>query len=315
MRAFERGRVVTAKVQADKPDGSGAAEPPAALVAHWVAAGVVAPGARWQALPGGNTNRVWRIVPARPGAPVLVCKLYRPGGETPLFANDAAAEASALRALSGTGLAPDFVADAATGAGGSLIYLHVAGRVWRPQDDAGAVARALARLHSQPLPPDLPPRPGDARAMRDQARAMLAEIGQAGAELAAQEPPEAPTSGAAPVFVHGDATAGNVLVTPAGVTLIDWQCPGRGDPAGDLSLFLSPAMQAVSGNPPLSAAKAEAFLDAYGRPDIVARFRALQPLFRWRMAAYCLWRAARGDAGYARAAELEGQALGAALRG
>jgi hypothetical protein len=41
----------------------------------------------------------------------------------------------------------------------------------------------------------------------------------------------------------------------------------------------------------------------------VARYNALRPLFHWRMAAYCLWRAARGDIGYAQAAALEIAAL------
>ena len=307
--------MAAANRQADTAEGGAAAEPPDALVAHWGGAGVVHPGAGWQHRAGGKTSRVWRVRSNRTHAPDLGCKLWRPGGDTPLFANDPGAEASALQALSGTGLAPDFVASANTGAGGSLIYAHVAGRVWRPHDETGAVARALSHLHAQPVPPGLAPRPASARAMRGQARAMLAEIGRAGADLAAQEPPEAPAPETAPVFVHGDATAGNVLVAPAGVTLIDWQCPGLGDPAGDLSLFLSPAMQAVSGNPPLAPDEERPFLDAYGHPDTVARYRALRPLFHWRMAAYCRWRAARGDAGYARAAVLEEQALRAALRG
>lgn len=270
---------------------------------------MVAPGADWRILPGGNTNHVWRIDPTTPVAPTLVCKLYRPGGDTPLFRNDPEAEAAALRSLAGTGLAPGFVAVAATDAGDSLIYSHVDGRAWTPKDDAGDVGTALARLHACPVPVGLPEQPSGDAAMRAQTRDMLAAVGAAGRELAALEPLATDAPDVARAFVHGDATAGNALVTPTGVTFIDWQCPARGDPAEDLAVFLSPAMQVVSGNPPLSLAQADAFLDAYDNPATVARYRALRPLFHWRMAAYCLWRAARGDVGYAQAAALEIAAL------
>jgi Ser/Thr protein kinase RdoA (MazF antagonist) len=283
--------------------------PPATLVAHWVGAGVVAPGATWRALPGGNTNRVWRIEAPIRDAPALVCKLYRPGGDTPLFRNDPAAEATALRALAGTGLAPAFVAAAETAAGRSLAYAHVAGRAWRPEDAVASVAAALARLHAVPAPPELPAFLSDEPALRAQTRDMLAMIGAAGQDLARIEPPAVSAPDVTPVFVHGDATAGNVLIGAAGVTFIDWQCPGRGDPAGDLAVFLSPGMQAICGNPPLSTTQAAAFLAAYGNPATVARYNALRPLFHWRMAAYCLWRAARGDDGYTQAAALEIAAL------
>lgn len=322
-----------------------AAAPPPGLVRHWQMAGVVAAGATWVPMTGGRTNATWRVdaptssptppsgAPSTPpstppsgppsgppldplSAPVpehrtapqpsLVCKLYRPGGDTPLFANDPAAEAAALAALSGTGLAPRLVAASRTPAGGSLVYSHVAGRPWRNGDDPAAVARALSRLHAAPLPADLPRLPVGAAAVSAQAHEMLDGLGAAGATLAARLP--AGTVGMpapARVFIHGDATAGNVLVGPDGITFIDWQCPAAGDPCEDLATFLSPAMQALSGNAPLTPEAEDAFLSAYGDAETVARFRALAPFYHGRMAAYCQWRAARGDAGYGAAAELE----------
>jgi hypothetical protein len=54
---------------------------------------------------------------------------------------------------------------------------------------------------------------------------------------------------------------------------------------------------------------AMAVLSAYPCPETVARTRALIPLYRWRIMAHCAWRAARGDADYARAFQIERAAL------
>lgn len=283
-------------------------EPPEALVAHWVSAGVLDPGSYWVALSGGRTNAVWRVDPPD-GGPAKVCKLFRAEGETPLFDNDPASERLALEALAGTSLAPGLVAAGATAAGQSLVYAHVAGRGWTAQDDPAPVARALARLHACTAPVGLPKKPMGPEFLREQTLAMLAGLGAGGADLGGLEPaiPALPTVQA--VFLHGDATAGNALVVDSDITFIDWQCPARGDAAEDLAVFLSPAMQMVSGNAQLSVAQEEAFLAAYGDASTVARYRTLRPLFHWRMAAYARWRAARGDTGYAAAAEAEIAAL------
>ena len=98
---------------------------------------------------------------------------------------------------------------------------------------------------------------------------------------------------------------GNIIATPNGPVLIDWQCPARGDPAEDLATFLSPAMHWLyRGKLPDEAERAQ-FLDAYPDPVVVDRYLRLAPLFRWRMAAHCLWKAERGAADYATALKLE----------
>ena len=93
------------------------------------------------------------------------------------------------------------------------------------------------------------------------------------------------------------------------LTLIDWQCPRLGDPAEDLALFLSPAMQLLYRGAPLGLAEQDAFLAAYPDPQVTARLRALLPWFHWRMAAYCLWKAERGGAEDREAMALEIAAL------
>lgn len=95
-------------------------------------------------------------------------------------------------------------------------------------------------------------------------------------------------------LLHGDPVPGNLILSPDGPVLIDWQCPATGDPTEDLAIFLSPAMQMFYRGRPLSADEAATFLGAYGDAATVARYRALAPWHHWRMAAYCLWRMARG---------------------
>ncbi|WP_421702000.1 phosphotransferase [Aliiroseovarius sp.] len=273
------------------------AEAPAALKRHWQVAGRVTADAVWTPLSGGRTNPIWRI---DGDADPLVCKLFLPDAATPLFANDPAAEWAALRVLSGQGIAPEPVASSRTALGDSLLYRHVSGQPWAT--DPTAVARLLRQLHDAPPPRALPRALPDATGLIEQGRAMLAQIGAMGAL------PPAPTAHAAlqgAAFLHGDPIPGNILQGGDQLTLIDWQCPAIGDPCLDLALFLSPAMQRVNGNAPLSADQVTAFLEAYGDPQLARRYRALAPLFHWRMAAYCLWKAHHGDAAYAPAMPLE----------
>lgn len=298
----------------------GPAPPPVSLVAYWQAQASVPipPGDRWRALAGGRTNAVW-AVPSPGGA--LVVKLYRNAAATPLFGNDPDAEQASLTALAGTGLAPDLIATGHTPAGRSIVYAHVAGRTWRNGDDPVPVARALARLHAHPPAASLPRLPVGATRLRREARSIADTLGQAGepvrSHLALAVENALPE--VIPAFIHGDPTAANTLLSDGAIRFIDWQCPGLGDPADDLAVFLSPAMQIVSGNAPLGPDVAASFLDAYHEAappgsGAVARYRARAPLYHVRMAAYALWRAQRGDRVYADAADAEIEAIRAAGR-
>lgn len=242
-----------------------------------------------EVLPGGRTNRVLR-------AGALALKLYDPAAGSPLFPNLPEAEASALALLAPAGLAPRL---RASGPGWMICDL-VPGRPW--SRDPAAAAATLARLHRHPVPQQgfrsLPT--GSAALAADAARVAA---GLSGLPPLPGVPPMAPLP--APRLVHGDAVAGNLIESAQGVVLIDWQCPGLGDPVDDLAAFLSPAMQRLYRGAPLDDAERAAFLAAYGDPGTVARYRRLAPLLHWRLAAHCLWRARRGDAGYAEAARLE----------
>lgn len=243
--------------------------------------------APWLPLTGGRTNRLWRVGD-------LVLKRHDPAAASPLFPNIAADEARALHLFAPHGLAPRLRA-----AGPDwVIYDHLAGAVW--SGDPAPVARMLGRLHRLPLPePAFRAVPNGSAALLQQARSIAA-----GLDL--PPPPADPAiPPAEPALLHGDAVAGNVIVTPDGPRLIDWQCPATGDPAEDIAAFLSPAMMWLYSGQILTASDRAAFLDAYPDPAVVDRFLALEPLFRWRMAAHCAWRARRGDAGYSRALRLE----------
>lgn len=243
--------------------------------------------APWQALAGGRSNRLWRV-----GGHVV--KLHDAGAASPLFPNDAGAEARALALFAPLGLSPELA-----GAGADwVIYAHLDGAVW--SGDPAPVARLLHRLHGATVPQgSFRPLPNGSAALLAQATAMAK-----GADL--PPPPADPAlPPVTPRPVHADAVAGNVILGPDGARLIDWQCPGMGDPAEDLAAFLSPAMQWLYTGRTLTPDQRDAFLRAYPDPDTVTRFLTLEPLFRWRMAAHCAWRARRGDAGYATALRLE----------
>jgi len=266
---------------------------------------MLAGDARAERLAGGRTNRVWRL---RGGAYDLVLKLYASGGAMPLFANDPAREAACLAALSGSGLAPGLVAADPGGGPPWVLYRHLPGVGW--MQGVGLVADLLARVHAAVPPPGLPKAPDGSAALARQTLEILSLCRSApAAELRALAPRgEVAPSGQARLL-HGDPVPGNIMVQDGQATLIDWQCPALGDPVGDLAIFASPAMQHAYRGSPLDGAEKDEFLRAYPDRAAVERYRALAPWYHWRMAAYCLFRAERGRAGYAEGLELERAAL------
>lgn len=235
-------------------------------------------------LAGGRTNRLWRVG-------TFTVKQFDLSAASPLFPNDASAEAKALGLFAPLGIAPSLRA-----AGSDwLIYDHVEGDIW--SGDPAPVARALHRLHGARIALD------SFRLAPNGSTAVLADARRIHAL-----PGEPVDPGVGPITVapiHGDLVAGNVLRTALGPMLIDWQCPAMGDPAEDICTFLSPAMSWLYSGAPIASDRAEAFLVAYPDADVVARARILLPVYRWRIAAHCAWKAAQGDPAYAEALKLE----------
>lgn len=250
-------------------------------------------------LTGGRSNYVWRMGP-------LVVKLYDQSGANPLFSNDPGCELAALRALSGTGMVPHLVRSGCFEGHHWLAYSHLKGAPW--QHGPAPVARLLGRLHDQTAFAGLPKGANGSSMLEAQTEAILADC-RTGDALRALRPSCHVLPAERSTLIHGDPVPGNLVAHDGTLTLIDWQCPKLGDPAEDLSLFLSPAMQLLYRGAPLSLGEEDAFLVAYPDPQVVTRLRVLLPWFHWRMAAYCLWKAERGGAEDREAMELEIAAL------
>jgi hypothetical protein len=245
-------------------------------------------GKAWRPLTGGRTNRLWRVGDT-------VVKAYDPAAASPLFPNEPLAEARALAHLAPLGLGPALI-----GAAESWVaYRFTEGVPWR--SDPAPVARLLHRLHAAPSP-GFRSIPSGSGAILAQTRGILRDC-KGGIGPAPTDPGIPPT--VQPRLLHGDAVPGNIIDGPGGLTLIDWQCPASGDPAEDLATFLSPAMQWLYRGKVLSDGERSAFLASYPDPAVIARYLSLAPLFRWRMAAHCLWKWERGASDYAAALKLE----------
>jgi hypothetical protein len=247
-----------------------------------------AEGLPWHALNGGRCNRLWRI-----GSYVL--KRYDDTAASPMFPNDPRAEARALSLLGPMGLAPNLRA-----AGSDwVIYDHIPAANWSPQANPAPLARMLHRLHGTPLPKEI------FRLLPNGSSALLAHA----ASFAPQGLPAPPADPGLPplpaVPVHSDVVLGNILATGQGPLLIDWQCPGLGDPSEDLATLLSPAMMWLYTGQIAPSGWGDALLRAYPDPEIVGRTRMLLPHYRWRMMAHCAWKAARGAVDYAEALRIE----------
>lgn len=281
-------------------------QPPAGLIARLRRSGHLAAGPDPVPLAGGRTNRVWRL---RGKMYDLVLKLYVSAGATPLFANDPAREAACLAALSGCGLAPEPVAGDAGADRPWVLYRHLPGARW--VSGAGAVAHLLARVHAHAPVAGLPAAPDGSAEITRQTLEILSLCHAAGAEeLRRLQPDGAVSSSGQCRLVHGDPVPGNIVVQGDRAALIDWQCPALGDPAGDLAIFTSPAMQQLYRGTPLSRTEIDAFLGAYPERATVDRFLALRPWYHWRMAAYCQYQVDRGHRDYAAGLALERAALG-----
>lgn len=256
------------------------------IIAALIRLGIDPMGATWSQLPGGHTNRTWRIVDSQHD---IVLKSHEPSLENPLFPYDSHAEACVLGHLEPFDLAPRLRTQMSLGAQRVVILDYVVGTSWTKGADA--VAHALHRIHKLPGPFELRRAADGSEEIASQTLAILEQCEGDQAKGLRRSAPlgYVPPSGRL-ALLHGDPVPGNVIVDPSGASrLIDWQCPARGDPSADVALFLSPAMQLSYRGEPLNAQEHKEFLAAYPDPETTARYLRLAPWYHWRMAAYCLW--------------------------
>ena len=258
--------------------------------------------ADWEYLSGGRTNAAWRL---HADGGDLVVKLYSGVAANPLFPNEPEAEARLLKELAGSGLAPRLIAQFQTPAGACNIYGHIQGRVWT--EDAAGPARLMKALHARDPLEGLRSVADGSDDLIEHTRLILSKCEHTDHLGRPPESRQVPPLGQS-CLLHCDIVPGNLISNSSGLHLIDWQCPAVGDPCEDIAIFLSPAMQSLYRGKPLSNDEAQAFMQAYDRPEITARYTALAPFYHWRMAAYCQWQAERGHEEYETVQKLEVEA-------
>jgi thiamine kinase len=244
-------------------------------------------------LPGGYRNEVWKV---RTGRSWLIEKRYSedPGEANPMYPNLPDHEAAALAALGPRGLAPQLVGHEP----GVLTYRFVPGTMWR--SGVEDVAALLYAIHSGPAPRDLRRLCASAAQARDHGDEMVAAVPTGiAAGLVAMRPTVASTSMVRRAsLVHTDCGPGNLVRSRSGLVLIDWQCPGLGDPVEDIACFVSPAMMVLYEQRPHTAHAVEHFLEAYSDAGpsglaTVRRYRRDAAAWHYRIGGYCVWRAHR----------------------
>jgi hypothetical protein len=260
--------------------------------------GLVGTNINWHSQTGGRTNKVWRLT----GDHDLICKLYLDASTNPLYANTPLAEFECLLSLKGQSVAPDPHGFVETPWGPVLLYHYIDGSVW--SRDAEAVAELLARVHGHVPPAGLRVLSGASQDIKAQGLEILSLVQEQNQGELPALCPDIHSTSKPTNLIHTDVVAGNLIVSTDGLRLIDWQCPALGDPVEDVAMFLSPAMHLVYGTGSLAPSEKQAFLLGLN-PSLRERYEKVGKLYHWRMAAYCLWRAEQGQAGYADAATAE----------
>ncbi len=248
-------------------------------------------------LSGGRTNSVWRV---QAQSRVYVCKYFANCTNNPIFPNSPRDEITALNALKGAGIAPHLFAVRTRSNIRAVIYEFIDGSIW--SEDIDAVSKLMKKLHQFPPPNGLRKVPMGAGNLINQIKLLS---GKKFHELEKFLPQIVDSQDVAPVFMHGDPVAGNIVQTEIGARFIDWQCPAIGDPCEDIAIFLSSAMQHLYRGKELTRAQQKEFLNQYGNARVSHRYLQLEPFFRARMTAYCWWKLEQGEAEYKKAAEIE----------
>ena len=252
----------------------------------------------WHTQTGGRTNKVWRLV----GEQDLICKLYLDTQTNPLFNNTPKAEYECLLLLNGSDIAPKPFEYLKTPFGEVLLYDYIKGETWTR--DVDIVSELLTRIRKHKYPKRL-------RILSN----LPSDIKQTGLEIINKLNsyhqnkliricPDISISNIEPVLLHTDVVPGNLILGDKGLRLIDWQCPAIGDPIVDIVMFLSPGMHKIYGSGKLSMKDHEAFLMNL-TSKLRSRYNILGPLYHWRLAAYCFWKAEKGFVEYEKAALAE----------
>jgi aminoglycoside phosphotransferase (APT) family kinase protein len=206
----------------------------------------------------------------------------------------AESEALALEVLQSLGLAPTPVVffPAAQQEKAILIYTYLPGELW--QGSLASLAVLMRRYHHYPVAAQgfrlLAQSP---RAIVDQAEELLADCQEDALvrELRLLRPKlrEYPSLNQ-PCLVHTDAWVGNFIGSGQQAYLIDWQCPGLGDPVEDVWTLLESGYQQLINLPLYTQTQKQQFLEAYSDTAVLERLSLLSPYFAYRVAAHSIAR-------------------------
>ena len=252
----------------------------------------------WHTQNGGRTNKVWRLV----GEEDLICKLYLETKTNPLFDNIPKAEFECLLLLHGSDIAPKPYKFLKTPFGEVLLYNYIKGEIWSHGVDIVSELLTRIRKHKHPkglrilsnLPSDI----------KRTGLEIINKLNNYHKSKLIKICPDVSISDIEPVLLHTDVVPGNLILGDKGLRLIDWQCPAIGDPIVDIVMFLSPGMHEIYRSGKLSMKDHEIFLMSL-TSDLRNRYNILGPLYHWRLAAYCFWKAEQGFIEYENAAFAE----------
>ena len=280
-------------------------------------------------LTGGFWNHVYRLRSKEDTAIDWVVKQFVQVPVNPMFPILPTAEYAALQFLEDQKCAPTpvaFIFDSPIGS--LLVYEYVQGTSWN--GDLEAAATLLARVQSIPIDAfavnAFRKLPTEAPELLQHADEMLQRHPSALSDSVRELRPKFASQSVHPnqreVLVHTDCGPGNMVSSPHGLRLIDWQCPGIGDGLQDVVTFLSPAMQVLYGYPVLTDAQERQFLGAYfsalgpnpsDSQETHARLHRIRSSHHYRFAAYCAMRAQDTVASDEKTSRLYGVALQAEI--
>jgi thiamine kinase len=252
----------------------------------------------WHPQVGGRTNKVWRLV----GDNDLVCKLYLETKSNPLFNNTPEAEYRCLLWLDGSNIAPKPYKYLKTPFGKVLLYHYVEGVNWCK--DVNIVSELLSRVRKYKTPESLRNLSGKPADIKQTGLEIINKLNNYHKDKLIKICPEVSIPDIEPVLLHTDVVPGNLILGGEGLRLIDWQCPAIGDPIVDIMMFLSPSMHEIYGSGKFSMKNHDVFLMSL-TSELRNRYNILGPLYHWRLAAYCFWKAEQGFIEYEKAALAE----------
>jgi len=243
-------------------------------------------------LKGGYWNDVLRVQSER--FDWVLKRFHEEEERERLFPVLADSEALALKTLQNKDVAPDFVAYFPAGQGERAVLIYDFFQGDLAAKDFRAIAKLMKRYHSLAIAKkSFRPLAIQPKDLLLQANTLLDDCQQD--SLVAKLQALRPQVQTVPALrkrslIHTDAWIGNFISSDTKLALIDWQCPGMGDPAEDIWTFLYSGFEQLLGQRCFSNDEKEVFLKAYADQESIERLELLKHFFAFRVAAHCVMR-------------------------